>query len=178
MDKVFIVTSGCYSDYQIEAIFSTREKADAYINAKGTDDDWEVNEWDVDAESTECHDAIYDVSINMKSGCVTVNGRSEQGDGWGYEFDVKRKDCFLYTGHSIRMWLESDSLERVKKVASERWMQIKALHPVVFPYLYEKVVDDRRHFGLPCHEYPMYNFFTKKIILSDTQKLDIRYIIK
>ena len=174
MNKVFIVTSGRYSDYQIEAVFSTREKAEAYINAKGTDNSWAVNEWDVDTESTECHDAIYDISINNIYGNITINGRSEQGYGWDYEFDVERKDCFLYEGsHSIRMWLESDSLERVKKVASERWMQIKALQPVVFPYLYEKVVYDGRHFGLPCHEYPMYNFVTKKIILSDTQKLDI-----
>ena len=173
MDKVFIVTSGTYSDYVIEAVFSTREKAEGYINAKGTDDNWEVNEWDIDAESTKCHDAIYGVSIDIKSGCVTVNSRSEQENDVGYKFDVKRKDCFLYTSHSIRMWLSSNSLERVKKVASERWMQIKALQPVVFPYLYEKVVEDRKYFGLPCHEYPMYNFFTKKIILSDTQKLDI-----
>ena len=176
MDKVFIVTSGCYSDYLIEAVFSTRENAEAYINAKGTDYDWDVSEWDIDAESTECTAAIYDISINNTNGNITVNERSEQGHGWNYEFDVKRKDCFLYDGsHSIRMWLESDSLERVKKVASERWMQVKALQEVAFPYLYKKVVDDRRHFGLPCHEYPMYNFFTKKIILSDTQKLDIGY---
>lgn len=169
MDKVFIVTSGTYSDYDIKAVFSTREKAEEYINAKGTDYAWEVEEWDVDEESTECHDAIYNVSINMKSGSVTVNERS-----WDYEFDVERKDCFLYEGsHSIRMWLESDGLEMVKKVASERWMQIKASQPVVFPYLYEKVVGDRRHFGQLCNKYPMYNFVTKKIILSDTQKLDL-----
>lgn len=174
MDKVFIVTSGRYSDYFIEAVFSSKEKAEDYINANGTDDSWEVNEYEVDKESTECRDAIYDVFINIKTGDVYVNGREEQGDNLSYAFDAKRKDCFLYNGNeSIRMWLESDSLERVKKVASERWMQIKALQPVVFPHLYEKVVDDRRHFGLPCHEYPMYNFVTKKIILSDTQKLDI-----
>lgn len=53
MEKVFIVTSGEYSDYDIKAVFSTREKAEAYINAKGTDYYWEVEEWDVDAESTE-----------------------------------------------------------------------------------------------------------------------------
>ena len=117
MDKVFIVTSGCYSDYQIEAVFSTREKAEAYINAKGTDNDWEVNECDVDAESTECTDAIYDVSVNITKGDISVDSRSERG----YNFYAECKDCFQYNGmHSVRMWLSSDSLERVKKVASER----------------------------------------------------------
>lgn len=32
MTKVYIVTSGCYSDYGIEACFSTKEKAQEYIN--------------------------------------------------------------------------------------------------------------------------------------------------
>lgn len=176
MDKVFIVTSGRYSDYQIEAVFSTREMAEAYINAKGTDYDWMVNECDVDAESTECHEAIYDVSVDITKGDISVNGRSEQGHGWDYSYYSERRDCILYDGYKgVRMWIESDSMERVKKVASERWMQVKALQQVAFPYLYKKVVDDRKHFGLPCHEYPMYNFFTKKIILAETQKLDISY---
>ena len=34
MDKVFIVTSGCYSDYQIERVFSTKEKAEEYIDSQ------------------------------------------------------------------------------------------------------------------------------------------------
>ena len=179
MDKVFIVTSGCYSDYQIEAVFSSEERAKEYINAKGTDYDWEISEYIVDSESVDKVNAMYEVYIDINSGEVAISGRFEQSIGWDYSYYGERRDCILYEGDKgVRMWLESDSLERVKKVASERWMQIKALQPVAFQYLYEKVVDDRKHFGLPCHEYPMYNFFTKKIILSDTQKLDIKYIIK
>jgi len=34
MDKVWVVTSGCYSDYGIRAIFSTKEKAYSYYNMK------------------------------------------------------------------------------------------------------------------------------------------------
>ena len=176
MDKVFIVTSGCYSDYQIEAIFSTREKADAYINAKGTDYDWEISEYIVDSESVDKVNAMYEVYIDINSGEVAISGRREQSTGWDFSYYAERRDCILYEGgKGVRMWIESDSRERVKKVASERWMQVKALQQVAFPYLYKKVVDDRNHFGLPCHEYTMYNFFTKKIILSDTQKLDISY---
>lgn len=37
--KVYIVTSGCYSDYIIDAIFSTRELAEEYIdNGNGYND--------------------------------------------------------------------------------------------------------------------------------------------
>lgn len=175
MNKVFIVTSGYYSDYQIQAVFSSEERAKEYINANGTDYDWEVNEYELDSESTKCHEDMYNLTIDVVSGNVSVNGREEQGTVW-YKYDIVRKDCFQYVGsQNVRMWLESNSIEHVKKVASERWMQIKALQPVVFSYLYEKVVCNGQNSGLPCHDYPMYNFFTKKIILSDTQKLDIRY---
>lgn len=176
MDKVFIVTSGCYSDYQIEAVFSSEERAKEYINAKGTDCDWEISEYIVDSESVDKVNAMYEVYIDINTGEVTVYGRCGQGTGWDYSYYSERRDCILYDGYKdVRMWIESDSMERVKKVASERWMQVKALQQVAFPYLYKKVVDDRKHFGLPCHEYPMYNFFTKKIILAETQKLDISY---
>ena len=32
MDKVWVVTRGCYSDYSLQAIFSTKEKAWEYYN--------------------------------------------------------------------------------------------------------------------------------------------------
>ena len=44
MDKVFIVTSGCYSDYQIEAVFSTKETAEEYIDSKKYPDDFTIEE--------------------------------------------------------------------------------------------------------------------------------------
>lgn len=31
MAKIYIVTSGDYSDYRVNAVFSTREKAEEYI---------------------------------------------------------------------------------------------------------------------------------------------------
>lgn len=50
---IYVVTSGDYSDYGIEAMFSTREKAQAYIDARNLndyDEGREVNEWIVDEQ--------------------------------------------------------------------------------------------------------------------------------
>ena len=47
MNTVYIVTSGCYSDYSIDAVFSTREAAEAYIGTKTNRD---IEEWQVDTE--------------------------------------------------------------------------------------------------------------------------------
>lgn len=35
--KVFIVTAGCYSDYHIEAVFSTRRDAEIFIANRDDD---------------------------------------------------------------------------------------------------------------------------------------------
>ena len=54
--KIYVVTSGCYSDFHINAMFSTREKAQKYIDAAKFDDCDDINgidEWDVDSASTE-----------------------------------------------------------------------------------------------------------------------------
>src|SRR5438309_10228406 len=47
MDKVFIVTSGEYSDYGIDAVFSTEELAQKFIDSfsKSGYRDMEIEEW-------------------------------------------------------------------------------------------------------------------------------------
>jgi len=47
MAKVYIVTSGSYSDYHINAVFSTEELAQGYIDRWGTSD-YDIEEWDLD----------------------------------------------------------------------------------------------------------------------------------
>lgn len=49
MNKVYIVTSGEYSDYHIDAVFASREKAEAYIKIKDKAkwEEYEHDEWDV-----------------------------------------------------------------------------------------------------------------------------------
>lgn len=52
--QIFIVTSGCYSDYSIRAVFSTKEAAETYCKFHGpVEYDFErhqVETWDVDAD--------------------------------------------------------------------------------------------------------------------------------
>lgn len=54
MSKVYIVTEGEYSDYRIEACFSTKKKAQEYIkNAKQVNTRYypDIEEWDLDEQS-------------------------------------------------------------------------------------------------------------------------------
>ena len=44
--KVYIVTSGDYDDYRIAEVFSTKEKAEEYIEYFG--DDYRIEEYNLD----------------------------------------------------------------------------------------------------------------------------------
>lgn len=52
MKKVYIVSSGSYSDYYIEAVFDSREKAEGYIASFGKyDNDFnDIEEYDLNPE--------------------------------------------------------------------------------------------------------------------------------
>lgn len=66
---VWIVTEGCYSDYHIEGVFSSRELAEAYAQTiKGG----EVNiaEWDVDAQSKTVWRRAHVVHLSAETGEV------------------------------------------------------------------------------------------------------------
>lgn len=54
MDKIFIVTSGEYSGYGIEAVFSTEELAKKFIGSfSNTYSNMEIEEWKLDPFSNE-----------------------------------------------------------------------------------------------------------------------------
>ena len=49
---IYLVTSGCYSDYTVVGVFSTRAAADAYVawrNGPDDEDDYRVEEYGMDA---------------------------------------------------------------------------------------------------------------------------------
>ena len=75
MTKVYVVTTGEYSDYSIHAIFSDRTVADKYcdVHNHGEDDifgdAYIVEEWTLDAWDTkEVARKLYSASINLITG--------------------------------------------------------------------------------------------------------------
>lgn len=69
MKKVYVVTSSCYSDYQIEAIFSNKEKATKFIEtSKMHSPDAEIEEYEINKSPS---DFIY-IIIGMKRNRDTI----------------------------------------------------------------------------------------------------------
>ena len=170
--KVFIVTSGSYSDYQIEAVFSTKEKAEEYIQNACIDDVNDIEEYEMD-EQVERKNAVYRCSVNILTSEIKVLGRYDDG------YNTKRKDEIYFRkywtdGGYVDFYIETDTLDKAKKITAERWQQVRALGQVCFPRLFEKCVVDKHYIGDTKYfnlGYPVYNFVTKQIVLDENQCL-------
>lgn len=157
MDKVYIVTSGEYSDYGIVAVFKTKEEAELLLkqhNYEGLYYKYRIEEYEFDKPLNRPY---YTVSIC--GGDANVNEAEEYSESaidtvkYGGFNSYHKQDTFYFK-------LESDSAERAIKVARERLMQVKA-HPYLYPRLKEECVLVGNN-----SYYPTYNFRTCEIILQ------------
>lgn len=124
--KIYIVTSGCYSDYQIEAVFTTEEKANEYVQQHGTD--YNIEEYDVDEEVVKSEKSwsvefYLDKDFNLGNYPPTASCAS-----WRNTIDPK-DTCHvsLYAGmNAMNFKVVTDSLDKAIKIASERLAAIKS----------------------------------------------------
>lgn len=81
--KVFIITSGCYSDYGIRGVGSTKKQAQAAIDAaKAADEYWAgdagIEEWDVDELLSFRKQRVFQCGMLLDDGSVVErHGESE-----------------------------------------------------------------------------------------------------
>lgn len=95
--QVFVVTSGCYSDYGIEGIFSTNEKAQEYIDMQEFiqhyNHDYRIAVWDIDKISNN----IPTVSLCLCNGkVVTANELYDNSNTYpAWEFVYNNKENYF-----------------------------------------------------------------------------------
>ena len=161
MGKIYIITSGCYSDYRIVTAFSTKQKADEFLDIY--DDDYRLETYTIDSVKPVRKNKIWRISLDVQSKEVIVC----------YQYELKRnkykKDLLEYTRYhdgtyGIDFYLESDSRKRAIKIASERFGYVIANELVMFPFLRQQIIDLRYSNG-----YPSYDFNTGEIVLSQYQ---------
>ena len=117
--KVYIVTSGCDSDYCIDAVFLSRQKAMLYCAARH-DHDLNIEECDTNDESIES---------NEKCGYVyhwvhtTYRWSTHSGC---YRFDIMTKSQYdKLSDKDTSVWLDSPDEEKAKKILHDRAAQAK-----------------------------------------------------
>ena len=120
MKKVYIVTSGEYSDYQIRSVFSTEKLAKKYIEHAGRIigdiwDEFRIEEYGLDVITKypkgKNH---YVVTMELKSGEFRYIGKREP--------EGKREYCVLkdYRGvENIHIYCWAKSEEQAKKIATD-----------------------------------------------------------
>ena len=121
---IYIVTSGEYSDYTIDAVFTTKEKAVDYVEQHGTD--YNIEEYELD-EEVEKKTQLWRIEFCVEDGklsgaCPTSYDRNKVVDTC-YIFDTLgyRKEVPY-----IRFYIDADSMDRAVKIARERFDAVKA----------------------------------------------------
>lgn len=161
MGKVYIVTAGTYSDYHIEQAFSTREKAQEYLDHVGSEDA-RIEEYDLDEETPR---GIFGYCVK-----IPKNGGEAKVELCDFDNYPKfRKDAFQYYKciNVEYVWfnVEAKDAPHAIKIASERLMQVKAM-PYLFPRLKEQCVC-HKSYSLIEKSTPIYDYNAKEIILCE-----------
>ena len=130
-NKIFIITAGDYSDYHIERVFTTRKKANEFLDTK--DNDYRLEVYDLD-EPIERKKYIYCISFQLdrkKVLCVQMY----YNNGKYYKDLIRVSPSFVNKSTKLDIYIESDSRKRALKVASERYGAIIANEQTMYPYL-------------------------------------------
>lgn len=86
--KIYVVTSGEYSDYHIDAIFLDRQKALQYCAAKGICEDVSVEKWETADESIECSKNVNRKYIGyIEQGRIRILSKPYTFDEVGCKFE-------------------------------------------------------------------------------------------
>lgn len=139
MAKIYIVTSGEYSDYGINAVFSTMKRAQEFRQQYGTN--YCIEMFDIDREVKK-ETKVWRVAIRFDNFKVSECLAGLWGDGW----DSDMKDTFEYyldweKKEYIHLFIEADCMDRAIKIASERIAQIKANKDMLYAKAFKKVQD-------------------------------------
>jgi hypothetical protein len=121
--KIYIVTSGEYSEYEINAVFSTKEKANAYIQQHGTY--YDIEEYDLD-EEVEKKSQLWSIVF-----CIE-NGKFDEANPISYNKNKEVDTCYVEERfgdgkmYYIIFLVDADSMNRAVKIARERFAAVKA----------------------------------------------------
>lgn len=123
--KIYIVTSGEYSDYSIDAVFTTKEKAVDYVEQHGTD--YNIEEYNLD-EEVEKKTQLWCIVFRVEDVKLCEACPSSCCDGNKVLDTCSVFESFGYRGAEsyIRFYVDADSMDRAVKVASERFAAVKA----------------------------------------------------
>lgn len=145
----YVVTSGEYSGYHIDGVFSDEEKANCFADKKS---DRGVEEYDVDDEQMLRQEDWYEVKIYIEKSLEPKDFRVRN---LSYTAGNKLFDAVMFskTGDGNRyfsFYLAAINRGKAKAIALERFHALLAVEPSHFPMLrWVRIVD-------PCRKYKIW----------------------
>jgi len=128
MKKIFIVTSGAYSDYGIDAVFSTEELAQKFIDSFKQDNynDMYIEEWPLDPNEQHLKQGRkpFFLKINKKGDVTDIKIKTSAS---GFKSDMPTANI-SFTANDEWMNIEcfADDDAHAVKIAGEKRTQILA----------------------------------------------------
>lgn len=114
MKKIYIVTSGSYSDYGIDAVFSTKELAEIFVSRFG--EDMNIEEWDLDKGESELREGHSMYFLRISKDKDVLDARKETGS-YGFKYGTMfYKD--IDGNHIVHLFAKDE--EHAKKIALDK----------------------------------------------------------
>lgn len=159
--KVYVVTSGDFSDYQIVGIFDSREKAEEYINYSANSDLNEIEEYNLN-ELPDKSEKVFALRSEFDVINFEVIGYGSDPNHY-QDLMCRVGDAGWGPRNVVVFYVCADTRERAIKIASERLRQVKAEEHFRYPLL-------RRSIGVRCNDYkkqiyPFVHYHTGEVVL-------------
>ena len=178
---IYAVSSGDYSGYCVNALFSTEEKAKEYIEHTMDPEYYRIEEFILDGQGPDRSNKLFTIEIDYETFDAEIIDRNYPS----HHTLKERINTFQTTeDFRVRMYIEADSPKRAIKIASERLGQIKA-EEWKYPLMHDKILLARKHeenilgdimkHHLGCmpteYRYPLYRFGTGEMVIPDGYEL-------
>ncbi|KXP12193.1 hypothetical protein AXK57_19785 [Tsukamurella pulmonis] len=122
--EVYVVTSGCYSDYKIRRVFLDRDEAEKYVTAmNATADDWRaclIEPWPL-GRPRDDEDEGYRTAWEW----TPNDGFEEDYGAWGYDVPDGARSHIVESGPG-RVVVAGSSEEHVRKAIFDEVARIRA----------------------------------------------------
>jgi len=126
--KLYVVSKGCYSDYNILKIFENEEKAEKFVELYNLTDTWdeaEIEYWETDDDSIDIkQDKIYlQLNYYIKSNSLYINKLIEKGKN-----KLSEDETILML--SLEKNISNAKVinkEKYLKIAQDKYVELKSL---------------------------------------------------
>lgn len=183
---IYAVTTGEYSGYHIVGMFSTKEKAEDYIESLMYPSEYNIEEYTLDELQPNKSKKMFCVHIDYEDFNARIVSRYSTNDS---RVEGLQNTFQMTDSGEVKMFFISNDSKRAIKIASERLGQIKA-EEWKYPLLHEMCAFGEKGTGnvlngqirglvaypILYNRYPVYRFGTGEIVVPEYEEM-IPYVL-